>query len=108
MTMDPPFGFELEVLSGSQKGSTNTHTYVPMGDKTKGILVGDFHIQGMDAEATKKATLDYFAKVFEEDNHAMRALWPYRHLAGLGERCGSPLVLVSPARVVTRRSFGDC
>ena len=74
MTMDPPFGFELEVLSGSQKGSTNTHTYVPMGDKTKVILVGDFHIQGMDAEATKKATLDYIAKVFEEDNHAMRRL----------------------------------
>ncbi len=74
MTLDPPFGFELEVLSGSQKGSTNTHTYVPMGDKTKVILVGDFHMQGMDAEATKKATLDYFAKVFEEDNHAMRRL----------------------------------
>lgn len=74
MTMDPPFGFELEVLSGSQKGSTNTHTYVPMGDKTKVIVTGDFRIEGLDPDATRKATLDYFAKVFEEDNHAIKSL----------------------------------
>jgi hypothetical protein len=74
MTVDPPFGFELEVLSGSQKGSTNTHTYVPMGDKTKVIVVGNFNVEGLDDDATKRAMLDYFAKVFEEDNQAIQRL----------------------------------
>src|SRR5256885_3601271 len=37
MRMDPPFGFELQVLEGPSKGSKQTHTYVPMADKTKVI-----------------------------------------------------------------------
>lgn len=74
MTLNPPFGFEQEVLDGSQKGSSNTHTYVPMGDKTKVIVAGDFHIQGMDDAATRKAVLDYFAKVFDEDNSALQEM----------------------------------
>src|SRR5207249_11289249 len=33
MRMDPPFGFELQVLEGPTKGSKQSHTYVPMGNK---------------------------------------------------------------------------
>ncbi len=72
MSMDPPFGFELEVLSGSQKGSTNSHTYVPMGNKTKVVVAGDFHVEGLDPESTRKATLEYFSKVFAEDSSALK------------------------------------
>ena len=73
MRMNPPFGFELEVLDGPTKGSKNTHTYVPMGDKTKVIMVGDFHMQGVtDPETVRKNTLAYFEKVFNEDNSAMK------------------------------------
>ena len=75
MRLDPPFGFELEVLDGPTKGSKNTHTYVPMGDKTKVILVGDFHMQGVnDPETVRKNTLAYFEKVFNEDNSAMKRM----------------------------------
>lgn len=72
MAMDPPFGFRLEVLEGSTKGSKNVHTYIPMGDRTKVIVTGDFRVQGLDEEATRKATLDYFAMVFAEDNAALK------------------------------------
>jgi hypothetical protein len=72
MRMDPPFGFELEVLDGPMKGSKSAHTYVPMGAKTKVIVVGDFHLQGSSDEEVRKGTLQYFEKVFNEDNSALK------------------------------------
>src|SRR2546422_1642821 len=35
MTMNPPKGFSLEYLTGAMKGSKQTHTYTPMGNKTR-------------------------------------------------------------------------
>src|SRR5207249_8930986 len=65
MRMDPPFGFELQVLEGPSKGSKQTHTYVPMGDKTKVIVVGDFHRQGASDEEIRKGTLGYVEPEFK-------------------------------------------
>src|SRR2546430_16071316 len=42
MRMDPPFGLGLHVLECPSKGSKETHTYVPMDDKTQVIVVGEF------------------------------------------------------------------
>ena len=72
MTMDPPFAHELEVLEGSTKGTKQTHVYVPMGEKTKVIVVGDFQAPGADDETIRKGTLDYLAKVFDEDSRSLR------------------------------------
>lgn len=74
MTLDPPFGLRIETLEGSQKGSKNVHTYVPMGDKTKVIVAGDFHVKGLDEIATRKAILDYLAMVFDEDNRNLQKM----------------------------------
>src|SRR5207245_3633231 len=71
MRMDPPFGFELQVLEGPTKGSKQSHTYVPMGNKTKVIVVGDFHRQGASDEESRKGTLAYYEQVFNEDNAAL-------------------------------------
>ncbi len=68
MTMNPPKGHSTEVLAGPMKGSRNTHTYTPMGDKTKVMVEGDFYAQGMDDASTKKAVLAMWANVFDEDN----------------------------------------
>jgi hypothetical protein len=68
MTMNPPKGHSTEVLSGPMKGSRNTHTYTPMGNKTKVMVEGDFYAQGMDDASTKKAVLAMFEMVFNEDN----------------------------------------
>ena len=72
MRMDPPFGFELQVLEGPSKGSKQTHTYVPMGDKTKVIVVGDYHRGGASDEEVRKGTLAYYEQVFSEDNAALK------------------------------------
>ncbi len=71
-TMNPPFGFQEETLEGSTKGTKHAHTYVPMGDKTKVIVAGDFHTGGLDEVATTKATLGFLAELFEEDNAALK------------------------------------
>lgn len=68
MTMFAPDGFLSETLEGPAKGSKNTHTYIPMGNKTKVVVTGDFRLEGMDDETTRKMTLDYLNNVFNEDN----------------------------------------
>lgn len=68
MTMNPPKSHHTEVLAGPTKGSSNTHTYTPMGDKTKVVVEGEFFAQGMDEASTKKAALAMYEMVFNEDN----------------------------------------
>jgi hypothetical protein len=68
MTMNPPQSHHTEVLAGSMKGSSYTHTYTPMADKTKVVVEGDFSAQGMDDASTKKAVLGMWDMVFNEDN----------------------------------------
>ena len=73
MTMDPPFGHELEVLEGSTRGTKQTHVYVPMGNKTKVIVVGDYKMPGADDETIRKGALENLARVFDEDSRQLHA-----------------------------------
>jgi hypothetical protein len=59
-------------LEGPTKGTKQTHTYVPMGNKTKVIVAGDFHRQGASDEETRKGALAYFEQVFNEDSAALK------------------------------------
>jgi len=68
MTMNPPKSHFTEVLAGPTKGSKYTHTYTPMGNKTKVQVDGEFNVQGMDDASAKKAVLSMFEMVFNEDN----------------------------------------
>jgi len=74
MVVNPPKGFDTEYLAGPMKGSRHTHTYTPMGNRTRVDVVGDFTIQGLDERQTRQAVLDYLAQVFEEDNAALRKM----------------------------------
>src|SRR5207244_12980083 len=59
-------------LGGPTKGTKQSHTYVPMGNKTKVIVAGDFHLQGASDEDTRKGALAYFEQVFNEDSAALK------------------------------------
>jgi hypothetical protein len=72
MTMNPPKSHTTEVLAGPTKGSKFTHTYTPMGSKTKVQVEGDMQVQGMDDAATKKAVLGMWEMVFNEDSANLR------------------------------------
>jgi len=72
MTFNPPQGFTLEITSGPMKGTRHTHTYTPMGNKTKVLVEGEFVAQGMDDATLKKAALTMFEQVFNEDAANLR------------------------------------
>ncbi|MGA2785375.1 MAG: SRPBCC family protein [Candidatus Bathyarchaeia archaeon] len=71
-TFNPPKGFDMEFLSGPQTGTKHTHTYTPMGNKTRVVVEGEFKIQGLDDQATKKAALAFLEQLFNEDNSALQ------------------------------------
>lgn len=66
-TFNPPHGFEMEALAGATKGTKYAHRYTPMGNRTRVEVEGDFHIQGMDENATRQAAMGMLAEVFDED-----------------------------------------
>jgi hypothetical protein len=68
MSVNPPKGFSVEYLSGSMKGSKQTHTYTPQGNKTRVDVDGNFVSTGAADNEIKKGILAYFAQAFEEDN----------------------------------------
>jgi uncharacterized membrane protein len=68
MTVNQPKGFSVEYLSGSMKGSKQTHTYTSQGNKTRVDVDGEFVSPGVADNDIKKGVLAYFAQAFEEDN----------------------------------------
>ncbi|MHB8606359.1 MAG: SRPBCC family protein [Thermoplasmatota archaeon] len=72
LTSFQPDGQMLEILEGRGKGTKHVHTYIPQGNKTRVVVVGDFHIQGLDDASTKKTVLDYLNNVFNEDNRNLQ------------------------------------
>jgi len=72
MSFNPPKGFSLEITSGPMKGTKHTHTYTPMGNKTKVVVEGEFVAQGMDDASLKKAVLGMFEQVFNEDSAGLK------------------------------------
>ncbi len=71
-TFNPPKGFDMEFLSGPMTGTKHTHTYTPMGEKTKVEVAGEFKIQGLDEQATRKAVLAQLEQLFNEDNASLK------------------------------------
>ncbi len=72
MSFNPPKGFSLEITSGPMKGTKHSHTYTPMGNKTKVVVEGEFVAQGMDDASLKKAVLGMFEQVFNEDSASLK------------------------------------
>jgi len=68
IAMNPPKSMSTEVVAGPMKGTKHTHTYTPMGSKTKVEVEGEFVAQGMDDATLRKAVLGMFEIVFNEDN----------------------------------------
>jgi len=72
-TFDPPKGFTMEFIGGPMKGTKHTHTYTPMGNKTKVVVEGEFYGQGMDDNALRRAVLARLAEVFDEDSASLKS-----------------------------------
>jgi hypothetical protein len=62
----------MEFLSGPIKGSKHTHTYTPMGNKTKVVVEGEFVAQGVDDATMRKNALGMLEQLFNEDSANLR------------------------------------
>ena len=71
-TFNPPTGFDMEYTSGPMTGTKHTHKYTPMGSRTKVEVSGEFHIQGFDEAATRKAVQNFLEQVYNEDVAALK------------------------------------
>ena len=73
-TFKPPQGFDMAWLTGPFTGSKCTHTYTPMGAKTKVVVSGDFKCPGMDDKSIVKIVDDMMGHAFDADNAYLRSM----------------------------------
>jgi hypothetical protein len=73
-TIHAPFGSVQEYLEGPMAGSKAFQYYVPKGNKTGVVVVGDFVGKGMDDDSVKRAALQILEIAFNEDNENLRKL----------------------------------
>jgi len=68
-TMTPPKQMNTTITGGMMDGANFTHTYTPMGDKTRVDVEGDFKpIPGVSESEQLKSIDAFFTTAFNEDN----------------------------------------
>lgn len=67
LTFHPPIGFFVEPLEGPMAGSKFFNYYVPKGDKTAVVVVGDWTSKMIPVAQLEKAVMANLEKVFHED-----------------------------------------
>jgi heme-degrading monooxygenase HmoA len=78
--LDPPNGIVTTMTGGHFDGARFTHSYTPLGDRTKVDLAGDFPALPGMSEADELAMIDGFlTTVFGEDAETLRTWSPSRH-----------------------------
>ena len=72
-----PNGIETMMIGGPFDGARFTHSYTPLGDRTRVDLSGDFPVLPGMSEADELAMIDgFFAMVFAEDTETLRTWSP--------------------------------
>lgn len=72
LTFHPPIGFFVEPMEGPMAGSKFFNYYVPKGDKTAVIVVGDWNSKMIPAAQLEKAVMANLQHVFEEDTDGLK------------------------------------
>ena len=72
-TLDPPRGIETRLTGGAFDGARFTHSYTPIGGRTKVDMEGDFPaLPGMSDADTLKMIDGFFGVIFAEDAATLR------------------------------------
>jgi hypothetical protein len=72
VTFHPPVGFFVEPLEGPMAGSKFFNYYVPKGDKTAVVVVGEWNSKMIPAAQLEKAVMANLEKVFHEDSAGLK------------------------------------
>jgi hypothetical protein len=73
-TLYPPLGWVQEHLEGPLAGSKAFQYYIPKGDKTGVVVVGDYVARGLDEQTIRRIVLDQAQISFDEDNSNLRKM----------------------------------
>ena len=78
--LDPPNGIVTTMAGGHFDGARFTHSYTPLGDRTRVDLAGDFPVLPGMSEADELVMIDgFFTAVFGEDVETLRTWSPSGH-----------------------------
>jgi hypothetical protein len=72
LTFHPPVGFFVEPLEGPMAGSKFFNYYVPKGNKTEVIVVGEWNSQMIPKEQLEQAVMANLEKIFHEDSVGLK------------------------------------
>ncbi len=72
LTFLPPLGFAVEPLEGPFAGSKFFNYYVPKGNKTEVVVVGEWTSKTIPPAMLEKAVWANLEKVFHEDSDAIK------------------------------------
>lgn len=72
LTFHPPIGFFVEPLEGPMAGSKFFNYYVPKGNKTEVVVVGDWNSKTIPPAQLEKAVWANLEKVFHEDTVGLK------------------------------------
>ena len=73
LTFHPPLGFFVEPLEGPMAGSKFLNYYVPKGNQTEVVVVGDWASKTIPPAQLEKAVWGNLEKVFHEDVAGLKA-----------------------------------
>jgi len=72
LTFHPPVGFFVEPTEGPMAGSKFFNYYVPKGNKTAVVVIGDWQSKMIPEAQLEKAVMANLEKVFHEDSAALK------------------------------------
>jgi hypothetical protein len=72
LTFHPPVGFFVEPLEGPMAGSRFFNYYIPKGNKTEVVVVGDWNSKMIPAAQLEKAVMANLEKIFHEDSDSIK------------------------------------
>jgi hypothetical protein len=73
ITFHPPIGFFIESLEGPMAGSKFFNYYVPKGDKTAVVVVGDWNSKMIPPAQLEGAVMANLEKLFQEDSAGLKS-----------------------------------
>jgi hypothetical protein len=72
LTFHPPVGFFVEPLEGPMAGSKFFNYYVPKGDKTEVVVVGEWNSHMIPPAQLEKAVMANLDKIYKEDSAGIK------------------------------------
>jgi len=72
ITFHPPIGFFVDTLEGPMAGSKFFNYYVPQGNKTAVVVVGDWNSKMIPPAQLEPAVMANLEKLFQEDSAGLK------------------------------------